>query len=338
MFGINKLKNVFIKIRTSIKLISLVLIASLIIVGAVSYIYKPIYSVSINGEHIGYSENKSKLQKRINDYLTKGGENNLAFIEVENMPEYKLCLLKRNFNTNDEEIFQKVVENGTNYYRYYAILEDSEEKLYVSSIEDAEKIIQTLKDKTSDNQNQIAFVEVFDKELKDFTSVDEAVSSLYKAPAIKKSTAVAKQSSGGAYISTSRDMSNDSSSLGISLIKPVYGTISSRFGARSSIRSGAHTGLDIATSRGTPIKAAASGTVVYAGYKGSLGNLVVISHGNGVQTYYGHCQTIKVSVGDQVSQGAVIATVGSTGNSTGSHLHLEIRVNGVARNPQNYLY
>ena len=82
----------------------------------------------------------------------------------------------------------------------------------------------------------------------------------------------------------------------------------------------------------------ASGTVTYAGYKGSYGNLVIISHGNGVQSYYAHCNKLLVSVGQTVSAGQVIAQVGSTGNSTGPHLHLEIRINGKAVNPQNYLY
>ena len=68
------------------------------------------------------------------------------------------------------------------------------------------------------------------------------------------------------------------------------------------------------------------------------GNLVIISHGNGVETYYGHCSSITTSVGKSVTAGDVIAKVGSTGNSTGSHLHLEIRINGTAVNPQKYLY
>ena len=66
--------------------------------------------------------------------------------------------------------------------------------------------------------------------------------------------------------------------------------------------------------------------------------MIVISHGNGVQTYYCHCSELLASVGQSVSQGQTIAKVGSTGNSTGPHLHLEVRVNGVAYNPQNYVY
>ena len=90
---------------------------------------------------------------------------------------------------------------------------------------------------------------------------------------------------------------------------------------------------------GTPIRAAASGTVTYAQYNsGGYGNLVIISHGNGVQTYYGHCSKLYVKAGQTVSQGEVISAMGSTGISTGSHLHWEVRINGVAQNPRNYLY
>ena len=133
-------------------------------------------------------------------------------------------------------------------------------------------------------------------------------------------------------------MSRSSTSLGVALIKPITGTITSRFGSVSSIRSGAHTGLDIATSTGTPVAAAAAGTVTFSGWKGSYGNLMVITHSNGTQTYYGHCSKLYCQAGETVSQGQTIAAVGSTGNSTGPHLHFEIRVNGVAYNPQNYLY
>lgn len=335
MLTINRLKKIFIRLRTSVKLISLGLIASFLIIGAVSYIYKPIYSVTINGEFIGYSENKSKLQKRINNYLNGDGEDNIAFVEVDKMPEYKLCFLKKGLTTNDEEIFQKVTEGGIKYFHYYALVEDSEEKYYVSSLEDAENVISSLKTKLSSNQDKLSFTEKYETEKPEFTDVETVVDGLYKAPEIKKS---AVKVASNTKVSTARNMSNEGGALGINLIKPLNGSISSRFGERSSIRSGAHTGLDIAAPTGTPIKAAASGTVVFAGPNGSYGKLVVLSHGNGVQTYYGHCSVLNVSVGDVVSQGAVIAKVGMTGNTTGPHLHLEIRVNGVARNPQKYLY
>ena len=343
------MKNVLIKIRSWIKLCILISIATFIIAGVVAFVFKPKYSVTLDGELIGYCSQKSKLQSKIDEYIEKGnGDNsNLAFVQIDSMPQYKMCLLKRNVETNDEEIFAKITGSGTSYYKYFAILEDSEEKAYVSDFATAEAIIEGLKEKDSENIDDLIIKEKYETELKDFISQEDAIASLYKEKTVeakpikvasaKTSSRASSSGSSGAF-STSRNMSQSSVSLGVSLIKPVTGTLSSRFGASSRIRSGAHTGLDIATSAGTPIKAAASGTVTFAGWKGSYGNLLVITHSNGVQTYYGHCSKLYASAGQSVSQGQTVAAVGSTGNSTGPHLHFEIRVNGVAYNPQKYVY
>ena len=122
-------------------------------------------------------------------------------------------------------------------------------------------------------------------------------------------------------------------------VAPVTGHISSRYGVNESVRNHTHKGLDIAASNGTSIFAVADGTVDYAQFNsGGYGNLVIISHGNGVQTYYAHCSKLFVSEGDTVSAGDVIAAVGSTGHSTGNHLHFEVRINGSQVNPQNFVY
>ena len=121
-------------------------------------------------------------------------------------------------------------------------------------------------------------------------------------------------------------------------IWPVYGTITSRFGYRYIFGSYSyHSGLDIAVPYGTNVKASDGGTVTFAGYKGSYGYLVIIDHGNGEQTYYGHNSSLLVSAGDKVYQGQTIAKAGSTGRSTGNHCHFEIRINGTAVNPAAYL-
>ena len=119
-----------------------------------------------------------------------------------------------------------------------------------------------------------------------------------------------------------------------SFIRPYLGTLTSRFGSRWG---GTHTGMDLAGPVGAPIKASDNGRVVTSGWSGGYGNLVVIDHGNGYQTYYAHCSKLLVKVGDVVSQGDVIAKIGSTGNSTGPHVHFEVRKNGVPQNPQNYV-
>ena len=121
---------------------------------------------------------------------------------------------------------------------------------------------------------------------------------------------------------------------------PTSGRITSYFGGRSSpggIGSTNHKGIDIAAPKGTPVYASDGGTVTYAGWMSGYGYLVRIDHGNGYVTYYGHNSSLLVSVGQHVYKGQQIARVGSTGNSTGNHCHFEIRYNGVAKNPLNYL-
>ena len=99
-----------------------------------------------------------------------------------------------------------------------------------------------------------------------------------------------------------------------------------------------HTGMDIAIPTGTEIQAVAAGKVLYTRMSSSgYGYHVVINHGGGIVTLYAHCSRILVSAGQEVSQGDVIALSGSTGNSTGPHLHLEFIVDGVPRNPRSYL-
>ena len=115
---------------------------------------------------------------------------------------------------------------------------------------------------------------------------------------------------------------------------PTSGTLTSTFGYRWGRF---HAGIDLAAPIGTPVYAADGGTVVEAGWHGGYGYLVRINHGNGFESYYAHLSKIYVQVGQKVAKGEQIAAMGSTGNSTGSHLHFEIRLNGEAKNPYNYL-
>ena len=123
-------------------------------------------------------------------------------------------------------------------------------------------------------------------------------------------------------------------------IWPCNGPITSPFGYRTHPIFGTtiyHAGMDIGVDYGTPIHAADSGTVILAGWCGGYGNAVIIDHGNGLQTLYGHNTSVAVSEGQAVSQGEVIAYAGSTGYSTGPHCHFEVRENGEAVDPMGYL-
>lgn len=124
------------------------------------------------------------------------------------------------------------------------------------------------------------------------------------------------------------------------MIWPLSGPITSEFGWRTHPIFGRqifHSGLDIAGDYGDPILAADGGVVINAGWISGYGNTVIIDHGNGLNTLYGHCQSLNVSEGQSVSQGQVIAYVGSTGNSTGPHCHFEVDLNGTAVSPYDYL-
>jgi len=110
--------------------------------------------------------------------------------------------------------------------------------------------------------------------------------------------------------------------------------LTSGFGARWGRQ---HSGLDLGMPMGSPIYAAKSGVVTCASYNGSYGNLVKVDHGDGMETYYAHCSRLDVETGQQVAAGQQIAAVGSTGNSTGPHLHFEVRIGGVAQDPAPWL-
>lgn len=116
--------------------------------------------------------------------------------------------------------------------------------------------------------------------------------------------------------------------------RPTFGSLSSRYGARWGRR---HTGIDIAGSYNSDIKAADGGVVTYSGWMSGYGNYVVINHENGYQTGYGHCASLSVKVGDRVAKGDVIAKMGNTGRSTGTHLHFEVKKDGAFVDPLGYV-
>lgn len=123
-------------------------------------------------------------------------------------------------------------------------------------------------------------------------------------------------------------------------IWPARGWVTSDFGTRTSPftnKKTMHYGLDIATTTGSPIIAPADGIVSFSGNQEGFGKVLVIDHGYGFSTFYGHCSALKKKVGDKIKRGDLIALVGNTGTSTGPHLHYEVRVNGVATNPAKYI-
>ena len=310
-----------------IKLISIIVVAVAIIISLILIKYRPAYKVTINGEYVGYITDKLEFEKLVDNEILNPDEVNVAFVDIETMPNYELVLIDNNTETAEEQIFSKLQEIAVTTYRIYAITINNEETTYVNSKEEAEEIITKIKEENSSEEIQIGMQEIYTE------NIEEAK----QAVELAKATAVAEERLNLKIAEQKRIKEATFEGVYFS-VRPVTGTITSRFGSVESIRSHAHSGLDIAAPSGTPIKAAAGGTVSYSGTMGGYGNLVIIDHGNGVQTYYGHCSKIYVSVGKTVEAGETIAAVGITGFSTGNHLHFEIRKDGTVINPQRYLY
>lgn len=335
--------------KNLLKIVLLLMISILIILAIICKKYKVVYKVTLDGETLGYVENKDNMQEMIETY-ENNVEGNIAFINIPNMPEYELEFVSNLEDTDEEKVLSAVEDSAEVTCRVYAIQLDGETKAEVNSEEEAESIVQEIKNEiTSDLELNLAIVEEYknQEELEGSIKTSEVAKATINEDVTKKVTEYenskitsrsltsSRKSSGTTQSSTTTTATTNSKVNSGLFVKPVSGTITSKYGYRSS---GFHTGLDIATSSGTPIHAAAAGTVTYAGWKGSYGNLVIIDHGNGYQTYYAHCSAIYVSVGEYVTTDTAISAVGSTGNSTGPHLHLEIRINGSTVNPQNYLY
>ena len=289
--------------------------------------YKPAYKVTIKGATVGYITNKEQFEQLIENEILEPHEINVAFVDIEEMPSYEFMFIENTVQAAENEIFTKLQEAAVKTYRIYAITINNENTTYVNSREEAEEIITKIKEENTEEEIQIGMQEIFTQNIEESKQAVElakatTVAEEQLALKVEEQQKIKASTFEGVYFS----------------IRPVTGTITSRYGSVESIRSHAHSGLDIAAPRGTPIQAAAGGTVSFAGTMGGYGNLVIIDHENGVQTYYGHCSKIYASVGDEVAAGDTIAAVGTTGFSTGNHLHFEIRKDGKTINPQRYLY
>lgn len=328
------------------KTLKLVLIGTGLILTVVTIKYRPAYQVTFAGNNLGYIENKEYLENEINFYMNDNS-GNIAYREMTNLPEYELKLINREEDTKETEIMLAVENSIITTYKFYAVTAEGEQKAVVETAEKAQSIIDEVKaGLTEEVDLKLGVAEIYSKEyaitseedaksvLNEIKNVKLAAVEKQKAEARKKQLAINKAKS----VASTTKVAATGNISGMALSIPVNGSISSRFGSRSSSRSTIHTGLDISAHMGTGIRPIAPGTVSYAAPKGTYGNLVIINHGNGVESYYAHCNSLFVGVGQTVDTNTTIAGVGSTGNSTGPHLHLEIRVNGVPVNPQSYLY
>lgn len=316
------------------KYFNITLLAFGFIIAIVLIKYKPMYKVSISGTELGYVKNKEALEEKVKENIIEKQEKNIDTIAIKANPEYELKLVDRTIETKEEKVVSTVEENVEITYKYYEVALNNEAIDSVDTIEEAEELVNQVKEENREQDLDLSIIEKYtEKEEEVQTTAIEMAKTDIQTKVTQKLEEIQKQKEEEERINRMPEIN------GIKLAyAPISGTITSRYGVSSRIRSSNHTGLDIAASKGTPIKVIASGTIAHASYQGAYGNLVKVDHGNGFESWYAHTSKMYVKVGQQVAAGEVIAAVGSTGNSTGAHLHLEIRINGEHVNPQNYLY
>lgn len=302
------------------------------------------YKVTLNGDVVGYVTDKDEFTCMITNKVLNQDNENIEVIVLNEIPKYSLAIVNKNKQTDEESIISILKLKADVTYKLYAITLAGEDKAYVDTLEEAKEKVSELTEKYGqDSESEFGVREVYTDNIFEYKDMKYATTTKLSRNLDneEKSKAEAEKAQKEAEEAKAKEEAASGSYVnGVCFsIAPVTGRISSRYGANESIRNHTHKGLDIAASNGTPIKAAADGVVTYAQYNsGGYGNLVKISHGNGVESYYGHCSKLYVKVGQTVKAGDTIAAVGSTGNSTGNHLHFEIRINGTQVDPQNYLY
>lgn len=302
----------------------------LLILAMIFIKYKPAYEVTIAGEKLGYIERIDEFKNLIEEKIINQEGEYIADVSLIQEPEYNFKLLKRTSETNSNDVIEKLKTADTVItYKYYEVALNNETKSYVKTLEEAKKVVNEIKEEFADDNLELN-LQINEKYTESIENVDTNNLEVATASVENAAKEIKEENE-------NKDALAIVNNIKLSVL-PVTGRITSRYGERSSLRRSTHTGLDIACTTGTDIKVVSNGTVTFSGKKGSYGNLIIVDHGNGVETWYGHCSKLYEKVGDTVNAGDIIAAVGSTGNSTGPHLHFEIRINGECVNPQNYVY
>ncbi len=326
-------------------ILALIIVPLLVITGIILSKYKPVYSVTYKGNQIGLVSSKEEIENRINEFLTPKGRETTATLEEK--PQYEIKLAsKGKIQTQEKDVLQDIDKDVVRTYISYELKIDDE---VIGNFYDKNIINEILTEaKKNDKFKENAKIEIIDKIVnKEETDSQQAITEKVTAKAnkivevVKQKEAEAEkkrreeQLKYSAMVAASTGSGNLSLVNDLGIIRPTPARrVTSAYGPRSG---GFHTGIDIDGDTGDAIWAAAGGTVIGAGWNGGYGKCIQIDHGNGVVTLYAHLDSISVKVGETVVKSQYIGAQGSTGWSTGSHLHFEIRLNGRQINPYPYV-
>lgn len=292
--------------------------------------------MSSNDNVLGFVST-NKIEENLKQEIEETTDKNIDEIFSDMNLEYEFMLVNKNIDTIDNELETMIEENLIVTYTYFEIALNDIVINKVDTFEEAEELIFEVNEQISEEDKDLVNLSITQNYADDIYEIDTSEIEIAKLEIIENCNAaievekeiIAKEE----WLASLPEISG----IKISNTTPVDGYITSRYATYSRLRVSTHTGLDIGATEGTDISVIADGVVTYAAYNGSYGNLVKIDHGNGVESWYAHTSQMYVEVGDTVLSGDIIAAVGSTGNSTGSHLHIEIRVNDVTVDPEEYL-
>lgn len=336
-----KTKLVF---NAGMKIIVAVVLSCVVMFSMLFLLFTPTYEVKMENEMVGYISNKARVQKQINEFLQNGDRENVGYVILKEEPTYEFKFVKKDTTIDEDAVVAYIEDKCDIYYRVYGVNVNNEEKFVVDTLKEAQEIADKINEEQKDYQKK-GTIEISEKFVQEYTlpeDVEVAVNSISEnlknandeyVKSIKKQTVSYAASTYVVPDEILLAMIDENRSLVFR--NPLdNGIVTSRYGMRSL---GNHKGMDIAASTGTPIHVAEDGIVTFVGWSGGYGNLVIVQHGNGYETYYGHCSAFNCDAGDTVSKGDVIALVGSTGRSTGPHVHFEVRVNGENYDPEPFI-
>ena len=237
--------------------------------------YKPVYAVTIDNTQVGYVVSKDEIEKNIEENILSYNSKNVDTVELKKAPTYELKFVDRQEKTNEQDVLIATQKQMEITYKYYQIALNNNVIETVDAYEDAQNIIDEIKQDEKNKDVDLKIIEQTTKNAEEVKTNSVEVAKTTISKAVNNET------------KTQDSVIGEVQGIKIA-VKPISGIITSRYGVSSSIRRSTHTGLDIAASSGTPIKVIADGTVTFAKYSGSYGNLVKVSHGNGVETWYAH--------------------------------------------------
>ncbi|MBQ3626424.1 MAG: peptidoglycan DD-metalloendopeptidase family protein [Synergistaceae bacterium] len=298
-------------------------------------------NINLMSKAMGLEQNKiSELEQQIKNRLVDmykygvSGEMNLIFASQNISEAVEAVHLLKIINDHDENILSQLKSRYENIELSMHILKEQQELLTRQSkeVEDQrDKYKKTISETNSfikNIQREKALAEKASREAEEAQrAVGRTITNLMNR---KKAMQAQQKKQSTDYLKGSGTM----------LDWPVRGQVTSKFGNRVhpmfKTKSN-HSGIDIAAPSGTPVKAAASGEVLYVGWMRGYGQVIILDHGRNITTVYAHLSSTRVSDGQVIRAGSVIGGVGKTGNATGYHLHFEVRVNGKIQNPLSYL-